>query len=88
MTDYLIKNDYDLLDVDGRPTRWGQWSERYYQTDEGKYEAALRSLELLSFLKTTHHITGRKKYDDAYRDRIKRGYAEHMRWYRGPTLLG
>ena len=82
LTDYLIKNDYDLLDVDGQPTRWGQWSERYYQTEEGKYEAALRSLELLSFLKTTHHITGQKKYDDAYRDRIKRGYAEHMRWYR------
>ncbi|MEW6158131.1 MAG: hypothetical protein AB1813_11900 [Verrucomicrobiota bacterium] len=82
MTDYLIQNDYDLLDLDGKPTRWGQWSERYYKTEEGQYEAALRSLELLSFLKTTHHITGHPKYAEAYADRIRRGYAEHMRHYR------
>jgi hypothetical protein len=82
MTDYLIQHDYDLLDLDGKPTRWGQWSERYYQTEEGRYESALRSLQLLSFLKTTHHITGNAKYDDAYHDRIRRGYAEKMRWYR------
>jgi hypothetical protein len=82
MTDYLIAHDYDLIDLDGQPTRWGQWSERYYATEEGRYEAALRSLELLSFLKTTHHITGDPKYDAAYRDRIARGYAEHMRHYR------
>ncbi len=82
MTDYLIQHDYDLLDLDGKPTRWGQWSERYYETEEGRYESALRSLELLSFLKTTHHITGDSKYDAAYRDRIQRGYAEKMRSYR------
>ena len=82
ITDHLIKHDYDLIDVDGKPTRWGQWSERYFQTEEGKYEAALRSLELLAFLKTAHHITGNQKYADAYQDRIRRGYAEHLRHYR------
>ncbi|HWN95815.1 MAG TPA: hypothetical protein VNT99_12335 [Methylomirabilota bacterium] len=82
MTDYLMRHDYDLIDLDGKPTRWGQWSERYYQTEEGRYEAPLRSLQLLSFLKTTHHITGVAKYDAAYRERIERGYAEKMRWYR------
>ncbi len=82
LTDHLIRNDYDLIDLDGKPTRWGQWSERYFKTEEGKYEAALRSLELLSFLKTAHHITGDAKYDAAYRDRVQRGYAAHMRTYR------
>lgn len=82
MTDHLISHDYDLIDLDGKPTRWGQWSERYFQSEEGKYEAALRSLELLSFLKTARHITGDVKYDEAYQDRIRRGYAEHMRHYR------
>jgi len=82
ITDHLIRNNYDLIDLDGQPTRWGQWSERYYQTEEGKYEAALRSLELLAFLKTAHHIAGDPKYDAAYRDRIQRGYAEHTRHYR------
>jgi hypothetical protein len=82
LTDHLIRNDYDLIDVDGQPTRWGQWSERYFKTEEGTYEAPLRSLELLSFLKTAHHLTGNPRYDQAYRDRIQRGYAEHMRHYR------
>jgi hypothetical protein len=82
MTDYLIRNDYELLDLDGHPTRWGRWSEAYYKTEEGSYESALRSLELLSFLKTTHHITGDPKYAAAYQDRIARGYAEKMRLYR------
>ena len=82
VTDYLIANDYDLIDVTGAPTRWGEWSERYFRTEEGKYEAPLRSLELLSFLKTAHHITGAKKYSDAYQDRIRRGYADHVPFYR------
>ena len=82
LTDYLIKNDYDLLDVDGQPTRWGRWSEAYFLTEEGKYEAALRSLELLSFLKTAHHITGDAKYEHAYQERVRRGYAGNMRLYR------
>ena len=82
LTDHLIRNDYDLIDLDGKPTRWGQWSERYFQTQEGKYEAALRSIELLAFLKTAQHITGDSKYADAYQDRIRRGYAKHMKNYR------
>jgi len=82
LTDHLIRNDYDLIDLDGQPTRWGQWSERYFKTEEGAYERPLRSLELLSFLKTAHHITGDARYAEAYQDRVRRGYAEQMRLYR------
>jgi len=82
MTDHLITHEYDLIDLDGRPTRWGQWSERYYATEEGLYERALRSLELLAFLKTAHHVTGDEKYARAYADRISRGYASFIREYR------
>jgi hypothetical protein len=82
ITDHLIRNDYDLIDLDGKPTRWGEWSERFFKTEEGIYEAPLRSLELLAFLKTAHHITGDNKYETAYRDRIRRGYADHVPLYR------
>ncbi len=82
MTDHLLAHDYNLVDLDGQPTRWGQWSESYFKTEEGQYEAALRSLELLSFLKTTWHITGREQYRRAYEDRLERGYAEHAGRYR------
>ena len=82
LTDHLIDHDYNLMDLDGKPTRWGEWSEKFFQTEEGQYESALRSIELLSFLKTTYHITGDKKYEAAYQDRVKRGYAEKTRLYR------
>ena len=82
LTDYLIRHDYELIDLDGKPTRWGRWSEAYFQTEEGRYEAPLRSLELLSFLKTAHHITGEARFAEAYQDRVRRGYAKHMRLYR------
>ncbi len=82
ITDHLIRNDYDLIDLDGKPTRWGEWSERFFKTEEGIYERPLRSLELLAFLKTAHHVTGDKKYDTAYRDRISRGYADYIPLYR------
>jgi hypothetical protein len=84
ITDYLIDHGYDLIDVDGAPTRWGRWGEDYFATPEGDYERALRALELLSFLKTAHHITGDPRYAEAYADRVDRGYArfvlEYRRW--------
>ena len=84
ITDYLIANNYDLIDVDGEPTRWGRWGEDYYESAEGDYEKALRSLELLSFLKTTYHITGDRIYQEAYLERVRKGYAhftlEYRRW--------
>lgn len=55
ITDYLIRNDYDLTDLDGKPTRWGEYSERFFKTEEGKYEAPLRSIQLLAFLKIALH---------------------------------
>ena len=84
LTDYMMANNYDLLDIDGEPTRWGRWGTDYFETPEGDYERALRSLELLSFLKTTYHITGDPKYQEAYLERVATGYAlntlEYRRW--------
>lgn len=82
MTDYVLEHGDELLDVDGQPTRWGRYSEAYYNTDEGAYEKPLRCLEFLSFLKTAHHITGDEKYQAEYQKRIERGDAEAMRFYR------
>ncbi|MDZ4701491.1 MAG: hypothetical protein SH809_17395 [Rhodothermales bacterium] len=84
LSDYLMANNYDLIDIDGLPTRWGRWNEEYFATPEGDYERALRALELLAILKTTYHITGDSIYQHAYLDRVNRGYAhftlEYRRW--------
>ncbi len=63
--DHTLDHGYNLVDLDGKPTRWGWWGpERLMQEPD---ERALNSLQLLSFLKTTAHITGQPRYETEYR---------------------
>jgi hypothetical protein len=63
MADHLIDHRYNLTDLHGGPTRWGRYDEAYFETDDGREERALRSLELLSHLKVAYHMTGNSRYD-------------------------
>lgn len=66
--DHIIDHNYNLVDLDGKPTLWGWWGpERLAREPD---ERALNSLQLLSFLKTTAHLTGRLRYDAEYRKAI------------------
>jgi hypothetical protein len=82
ITDRMISDDFYLLDLDGKPTRWGNWNESYYRSVEGAYERALRSVELLSFLKAAYHITGDEKYQKQYLALVDRGDIEQTSKYR------
>ena len=70
MADHLIDHRYNLTDLHGGPTRWGRYDEAYFETDDGREERALRSLELLSHLKVAHHMTRNSRYDREYRKLI------------------
>ncbi len=73
--DHLVANDFNLVDVDGLPTRWGIWSPKQLNGDpEWSPEKALNSLEILSFLKFGYAITNNQKYQDAY---LKLIHEEH-----------
>jgi hypothetical protein len=76
MTDRLLDNGLNLIDVHGQPTYWGQWTEEYFRSERGGPDSPLNALEILSFLKTAHHITGNERYAREYkRLAIDRGYA-------------
>ncbi|MEM9141529.1 MAG: two-component regulator propeller domain-containing protein [Bacteroidota bacterium] len=65
--DHLIRNDFNLVGVDGKHTKWGVWSPRKLNDDlDWSPEKALNSLELLAFLKFTYHITEDEKYQKEY----------------------
>ena len=70
MADHLIEHRYNLTDLHGGPTRWGRYDEAYFETDDGREERALRSLELLSHLKVAYHMTGNVSYEREYRKLI------------------
>lgn len=70
IADHLIDHGYNLTDLHGGPTRWGRYDKAYFETEDGREERALRSLELLSHLKVAYHMTGNARYDREYKKLI------------------
>ena len=68
LTDYLIENNYQLIDWDGKRTRWGFWNpEALNENAMNCAEFGLNALQILSFLKVAHHITGDARYEAHFR---------------------
>ncbi len=64
MIDYIIKNKYYLIDTKtGKPTRWGKWTPEYFASPDGRGDAPLNAIELISFLRTAQHVTGDARYE-------------------------
>lgn len=65
--DHIIENDFVLQDVDGERTQWGVWRPDLLNRHEHwRYQRGLNSLEILSHLKTAHHIVGEERYEEVY----------------------
>lgn len=71
LIDYLVENNYQLIDWDGERTRWGFWNPEALNGEPGDYiENGLNALQMLSFLRTSHFVTGDTKYLDHYKKLI------------------
>jgi hypothetical protein len=77
--DQLILNNYNMIDVDGKHTRWAVWSPEQLNGDpDWASEKSLNSFELLAYLKFASHITGDDKYEREYRRLIdEEGYLKN-----------
>lgn len=84
ITDHILENNFHLCDVDGVPTTWANWEPDLLNNDDRWYfERGTNSLEILSFLKTTYHVTGEEKYNDVYKMLIeKHHYAMNCMQYK------
>jgi len=76
LTDHLIEHGFNLVDHDGKPTRWGVFSpEQLNGNAAWREERGLNSLSILSYLKVAEHVTGDGKYREAAEQLIRRhGY--------------
>lgn len=64
---YIVDNNYQLIDWDGERTRWGFWSPELLNDDPEHYiENGLNSAQILSFLKVSYYITGNEKFKKHY----------------------
>ncbi len=75
--DHLIQGGLYYRDPSGRITTWGCWAPESLNRDpEWIAERGLNSMEILSYLKTAHHITGAKRFHQKAQELItKHGYA-------------
>jgi hypothetical protein len=72
ITNHILDNRYQLIDVDGQRTRWGWWGPDAIWGDPD--ETGLRALHILSHLRVALHLTGnaqyRSRYQSAYDDLV------------------
>ncbi len=63
LTDHLIEHNFNLVDHDGKPTRWSRFSpDELNFSKEWTIERGLNSLSMLSYLAVAEHVTGDSKY--------------------------
>ncbi len=76
MMSLIVNHNYTLTDIHGMPTWWGRWDREYFASERGKPDSPLNALEILSFLKVAHHITGDPLFASHYgRLAVGEGYA-------------
>ena len=75
LTDTLVEHGFRLVDHDGRPTRWGDWSPGSLNDDpRWEVERGLNSMSILAYLAIARHVTGDEKYAAAA-ERLVRDHA-------------
>jgi hypothetical protein len=78
MAGHLVDHGWRLVDLDGKPTRWGRWDPDYYTSGlEGMHARGLNALELLSFVKAGEELTGDPRFREAYQALVQLGYPNY-----------
>lgn len=77
---HIVRNDFYLIDFDGKPTLWGRWNPEYVnQFPKQVGDRRLNSIEIIGFLQTAYHFTGKEIYKDkAYELFEKYGYLDNI----------
>ncbi len=86
--DHIIRNDWYLVDWNGKPTAWGKWNPEYvnnFPINVG--DRRLNSTLILAFLQTAYHFTGDELYKEKTYELINKfGYDENAN--RPATTIG
>ncbi|MEN8121572.1 MAG: hypothetical protein ABFS35_14560 [Bacteroidota bacterium] len=80
MTNHIVENDLYFVDYDGKPTQWGKWNPDYVNGfDKSVGDRKLNSSNIIAFLQTAYHFTGKEKYKiKAFELMDKYGYLENL----------
>ena len=78
--DHIVRNDWYLIDYDGKPTLWGKWNPDYVNKFPKQVgDRRLNSAEIISFLQAAYHFTGKEIYKQkAFELMDKYGYLDNI----------
>jgi len=69
---HVLDHDLRIVDADGKPTQWGNYTKQYVQLRE-----PMNALLLLQLLKVAHHVTDDARFAEDYRRlALDEGYAD------------
>ncbi len=72
--DHIVRNNWYLIDYDGKPTQWGRWHPEYVNRfPPGVGDRRLNSAEIIAFLQTACHFT----HKDLYRQKALELLTDH-----------
>ncbi len=76
----IIDHGFVLQDIDGKGTQWGNWSPESLNGDPNwREEKPGNSVEIMAYLGTAFHMTGKARYREAAEMLIrKHGYDKNM----------
>jgi len=77
---HIVRNNWYLVDYDGKPTLWGRWHPEYVNQFPHKVgDRKLNSAEIISFLQATYHFTGKETYKEKGLELLENhGYLENI----------
>lgn len=77
---HIVRNDFYLIDYDGKPTAWGRWNPSYvnaFPTNVG--DRKLNSSNIIAMLQTAYHFTKKPIYKEKAFELLKKhGYFENL----------
>lgn len=78
--DHIVRNTWYLIDLDGQPTQWGRWHPEYVnQFPRQVGDRKLNSVEIVAFLQTAYHFTGKEIYRQKACELMdKHGYLDNI----------
>ncbi len=78
---HIVRNNYYLIDIDGKPTLWGRWHPEYVNSyPPGVGDRRLNSSQMIGFLQFAFHVTGKELYRTKAFELIeKNGYLDSIR---------
>ena len=77
---HVIRNDFYLIDFDGKPTTWGKWHPDYVNARPKMVgDRKINSSNIIGMLQTAYQFTAKEKYKDAAFMLMKdHGYLENL----------